>query len=220
MPEEGLTRIMRTLTIAMAFLMTGLAAAPALAQTRPSTPAPAKPVGTAGTTPASKPAPESVSPDYRLAFGDKLRIEVYREPQLSQSVEVRPDGKITLPLVGDIMAAGTTPRELGDGITERLREYVTTPVVTVIVAEAMPPVVYVMGEVNAPGMQPVRAPITVLQALAVAGGFKEFANTKRIRILRPGPNGSVKTIPFNYKDALERPDRPLFLQPGDTVVVP
>jgi polysaccharide biosynthesis/export protein len=214
--------------IAIAFLLVGLAAPHAAAQTPPpATQPPPAPIGTTGSdTSTSTPAAPKpmrgaeVGNDYRLAFGDKLRIEVYREPQLSQSVEVRPDGKITLPLTGDISAAGSTPRELGDAITEQLREYVTNPVVTVIVAEAMPPVVYIMGEVNSPGMQPVRAPITVLQALAVAGGFKEFANTKKIRILRPGPNGTVKTIPFNYRDALDRPDRPLFLEPGDTVVVP
>ena len=215
--------------IATAVLLVGLAAAHASAQTpAPPTQPPPAPVGTTGNDTSAPPragVPKPVTgaelgSDYRLAFGDKLRIEVYREPQLSQSVEVRPDGKITLPLTGDIAAAGSTPRALGDAITEQLREYVTNPVVTVIVAEAMPPVVYIMGEVNSPGMQPVRAPITVLQALAVAGGFKEFANTKKIRILRPGPHGTVKTIPFNYRDALDRPDRPLFLEPGDTVVVP
>jgi polysaccharide export outer membrane protein len=170
--------------------------------------------GTAGRAAASVPA------DYRLSLGDKLRIEVYREPQLSQSVEVRPDGKITLPLVGDIAAAGSTPKELADRLTEQLREYVTTPVVTVIVAEATPPTVYVMGEVNSPGMQPVRTPTTVLQALAVAGGFKEFANTKKIRILRRGANGALQTIEFNYKEAVRGEQRPMFLQPGDTVIVP
>ncbi|HXW08865.1 MAG TPA: polysaccharide biosynthesis/export family protein [Vicinamibacterales bacterium] len=158
--------------------------------------------------------------DYRLVPGDKLRIEVYKDPQLSQSLQIRPDGKITLPLVGDVPAAGATPRELAQQLTERLREYVTAPVVTVIVAEAMPPMVYVMGEVNSPGAQPMGEPITVLQALAVAGGFKDFANPKKIRILRRTGNGTVQTIQFNYKDAVEGPGRPVFLQPGDTVIVP
>jgi polysaccharide biosynthesis/export protein len=158
--------------------------------------------------------------DYRLVVGDKLRIEVYRDPQLSQSLEIRPDGKITLPLIGDVPAAGATPQELATALTDRLREYITTPVVTVIVAEATPPMVYVMGEVNTPGAQPVRGPVTVLQALAVAGGFREFANTRRIRILRKGPDGTIQTIPFNYRDAVDRAERPVMLQPGDTVVVP
>jgi polysaccharide export outer membrane protein len=158
--------------------------------------------------------------DYRMVAGDKLRIEVYKDPQLSQSLQIRPDGKITLPLVGDVTAAGSTPRELATQLTEKLREFVTAPVVTVIVAEAMPALVYVMGEVNAPGAQPLTEPITVLQALAVAGGFKDFANTRKIRILRKGANGAVQTIPFNYKEAVEGTGRPVLLQPGDTVIVP
>jgi polysaccharide export outer membrane protein len=164
-------------------------------------------------------APAPLGSDYVLAIGDKLRVEVYREPQLSQSVEVRPDGKITLPLVGDVGAAGITTRKLGESLSERLREFLTNPVVTVIVAEANPPTIYVMGEVRSPGAIPLRAPLTVLQALAMAGGFAEFANTKNIRILRRSPAG-VDTIRFNYKEALDSGERPLMLQPGDTVIVP
>jgi polysaccharide biosynthesis/export protein len=158
--------------------------------------------------------------EYRLVVGDKLRIEVYKDPQLSQSLEIRPDGKITLPLIGDVAAAGHTPQELTTTLEQRLREYVTTPVVTVIVAEATPPMIYVMGEVNSPGAQPVRGPVTVVQALAIAGGFKEFANPRKIRILRKSPDGSIDTLPFNYRDAVNRAERPMMLQPGDTVIVP
>jgi polysaccharide export outer membrane protein len=186
-------------------------ATPATGDTRSTVPTP---TGTRGTT------LESVGTDYRLTAGDKLRIEVYREPQLSQSVEIRPDGKVTLPLVGDIAAAGVTASQLSSTLTERFREYVTTPVVTVIVAEAAPPMVYVMGEVRTPGSQVIRGPLTVLQALAVAGGFNEFANTKKIRILRRGTDGAVQSIKFNYKDALAHPEQPMLLQPGDTVIVP
>jgi polysaccharide export outer membrane protein len=167
-------------------------------------------------TPA--PSAANVGPDYVLGIGDRLRVEVYREPQLSQSLEVRPDGKITLPLVGDVMAAGVTPRALGQSLSNQLKEYLTNPVVTVIVAEANPPTAYVMGEVNSPGAIPLRSPLSVVQALAMAGGFKEFANTKNIRILRRS-GSDVTTIPFNYKDAVEG-GRPVTLQPGDTVVVP
>jgi polysaccharide export outer membrane protein len=158
--------------------------------------------------------------DYRLVAGDKLRIEVYKDPQLSQSLQIRPDGKITLPLIGDVQAAGATPRELTDTLTERLRDYITAPAVTVIVAEAVPPLIYVMGEVRTPGAQPMPVPISVMQALAVAGGFKDFANPKKIRILRKGPDTKLQTIEFNYKEAVDRADPPLLLQPGDTVIVP
>jgi polysaccharide export outer membrane protein len=206
---------------ATAFVTFALLAVGVSAQSRP---APA--TGNARRVPApaaTTGAPEMAAAlpnDYRLSLGDKLRIEVYREPQLSQSVEVRPDGKITLPLVGDVAAAGFTARDLANTLTERLREYVTTPVVTVIVAEATPPMIYVMGEVNAPGAQPLRTQVSVLQALAVAGGFKEFANTKKIRILRRGTSGQLETIAFNYKDAVDGRDKPIFLKPGDTIVVP
>ena len=181
--------------------------------------APAAPAQPAAPSAAPAPAAADTS-DYRLITGDKLRIEVYKDPQLSQSLEIRPDGKITLPLLGDVPAAGSTPRELAATLTERLREFVTMPVVTVIVAEATPPMVYVMGEVNTPGAQPVRGPVTVLQALAQAGGFREFANTKKIRILRKNANGTIDSINFNYRDAVGRAERPVLLQPGDTVIVP
>jgi len=152
--------------------------------------------------------------------GDKLRIEVYKDQQLSQSLQVRPDGKITLPLIGDVPAAGATPRELAGTLTERLKEYLTAPVVTVIVAEAVPPMIYVLGEVNTPGAQPLSSPVTVLQALSVAGGFKDFAKPNDIQILRKKPDGSVVRIKFNYKSAIQSTGAPMMLQAGDTVIVP
>jgi polysaccharide export outer membrane protein len=186
----------------------------------------AKPLPTVGTM-GSAPAPSSsnataLPADYRLAPGDKLRVEVYKDAQLSQSLQIRPDGKVTLPLVGDIVAVDLTPIQLRDRIATSLKEYVTNPVVTVIVVEASPSMVYVMGEVTTPGSIPMRGSMTVLQALAMAGGFKEFANTKDIRILRRG-GGILKTeetIPFNYNDAIKGKASPVFLRPGDMVVVP
>jgi len=190
----------------------------AAAQTRPLT------VGTSGTTtttaaPATSAA--NTSADYRLAAGDKLRIEVYKDTQLSQSLQVRPDGKITLPLVGDVMAAGHTSMELRDAIATSLKEYIATPVVTVIVTETTPQVIYVTGEVTKPGAMPLaNGHMSVLQALAMAGGFTDFANRKDITILRKGPSGMQK-LHFNYKDALDDDSKrePLQLQAGATVVV-
>jgi polysaccharide biosynthesis/export protein len=200
-----MTLIRRKLTFALAAALA--AASPALA---------------AGADGATIPA----AADYRLGLGDKLRIEVYRDAQLSQSVQIRPDGRITLPLVGDLEATGRTPIELRDVITQQLKDYMTNPVVTVIVVETKAPVAYVMGEVNHPGAVPLQDErLTVLQALALAGGLKDFADSKNIHILRRA-NGSGKsgktteqTISFNYKDAL-RGSAPVYLQPGDTVVVP
>jgi polysaccharide biosynthesis/export protein len=180
----------------------------------------APPQRSASLAPSVASAPPPV-PEYRIARGDKLRIEVYKDAYLSQSVQVRPDGRITLPLAGDLSAEGLTSIELRDRISGLLKEYVANPVVTVIVVETVDPVVYVMGEVNQPGSVPMRGPMTVLQALAVAGGFKEFANAKGIRILRRTADGAtVSTIPFNYKDAIKADAQVVLLQPGDTVVVP
>jgi len=169
-----------------------------------------------------KPAPQppTMSDEYRLGPGDKLRIEVYKDQQLSQSVQVRPDGKITLPLIGDLEATGRTPIELRDTIAAAFKEYVTNPTVTVIVVEALASKVYVMGEVTHPGTMELHGPTTILQALAMAGGFKEFANTKEVKVLRPGDRGAIQTIRFNYKEMLNGDAKPFLLRSGDTVVVP
>jgi polysaccharide export outer membrane protein len=201
---------MKTATFTALSLLALLGAASA--QT-PKTPAP---VGTSGTGTSA-----STANDYRLAAGDKLRIEVYKDAQLSQSLQVRPDGKITLPLVGDVAAAGRTSAELRDAIGAALTDYITNPVVTVIVVEATPQVVYVTGEVNKPGaLTLLTGHMSVLQALAMAGGFTDFANKKDIRVLRKGASG-MQTLTFNYKDALDDGNRrePLQLQAGDTVIV-
>jgi polysaccharide export outer membrane protein len=159
--------------------------------------------------------------EYRLGPGDKLRIEVYKDPQLSQSVQVRPDGKITLPLIGDLDATNRTPIELRDTIAKSLKEYITNPTVTVIVVEALASQIYVMGEVTHPGTMQLHGPTTILQALAMAGGFKEFANTKDVKVLRPKAGGNnVETLRFNYKDVINGDAKPFYLRSGDTVIVP
>ena len=192
-----------------ACLVAALASPPALAQSA------------AAADPPARTAANDVSPiagEYRLGAGDKLRIEVYKDAQLSQSVQIRPDGKITLPLVGDIEATNRTPIELRDQITKMLREFMTNPVVTVIVQEALSAQVYVTGEVSKSGPVQIVGPLNILQALAMAGGLNEFANKKDVRILRQGPTG-LETIRFNYQDALNGDIRPIYLRAGDTIVV-
>jgi polysaccharide export outer membrane protein len=231
--------VLRTAVLATVSTGFALAAIPAAAQgartvqtpiSRPA-PAPATQSASAQTTPtpigASEPAAARSSAvrnwtdqEYRLGAGDKLRVEVYHEPQLSQSLQVRPDGKITLPLVGDIIATGQTSMELRDALANSLKEYVTNPVVTVIVTDALAAQVYVIGEVSKPGAQVMQGPMTVLQALAQAGGLKEFANKGDIRVLRRMTGGRTTTLPFDYKEALRGHVDPMPLQPGDTVVVP
>jgi polysaccharide export outer membrane protein len=157
--------------------------------------------------------------DYRIVPGDKLRIDVYKDAQLSQALQVRPDGKITLPLIGDVIAEGRTSTELRDSLVTSLKEYNTNPVVTVIVVETVPPMFYVMGEVNAPGSLPLKGQITVVQALAMAGGFKDFAKTNKIVIQRKGAAGT-SMLKFNYNDAVNGKGPIMYLKPGDTIIVP
>jgi polysaccharide export outer membrane protein len=181
----------------------------------------ALPVGVAGqalTTTSSGGA--VTTPDYRFVPGDKLRIEVYKDAQLSQSAQIRPDGKITLPLIGDIAAVNQTPAQLRDAITQSLKEYMTNPSVTVIVVETVVPTAFVMGEVRTPGSVPLQGDISVLQALALSGGLTEFAKSSQIRVLRKSTTG-VETIPVRYKDALRGDAKAIvYLRPGDTVIVP
>jgi polysaccharide export outer membrane protein len=196
--------------------------------TRSAAPAPAARQVTTTPAPAPAPAPGSATPaagrpwneqDYRLGPGDKLRIEVYGEPQLSQSLQIRPDGKITLPLAGDIDAAGRTSTELRDAIVVALKDLLKNPVVTAIVQEANAAQVHVVGEVASQGTQILQGPRTVLQVLAQAGGLKEFAKQRDIRILRRTSTGQ-RTIEFDYKDAINGRIDPVYVEPGDTIVVP
>jgi polysaccharide export outer membrane protein len=169
-------------------------------------------------TDARSAAENVVSGEYLLRPGDKLRVDVYKDPQSSlESVQVRPDGRITMPFIGDIDAAGRRPTELRDGIATALKQYVNAPVVTVIVLEATAPTVFVVGEVNHPGSVTLHAGMTVLQVIAVAGGVKDFADAKNIRILR---KGVAEPIPFNYRDALKGVGSNPRLQAGDTIAVP
>lgn len=215
---------MKTTIALLTLLVSQILPSPAFGQTplRPDTPrrdtGPA-PVATIGTTPANATTSVAGTTDYLLASGDKLTIDVYKDKDLSQSLQIRPDGKITLPLVGDIPAAGRTALQLRDAITANLKQYITDPVVTVIVAETAPRVIYVMGEVNKPGPQIVSGRLTVMQALATAGGFTDFANRKDIHILHKTGAGVVQTLHFNYKDAINDGAEGPALQPGDTVIV-
>src|SRR5918994_7456169 len=201
------TSILETLVLAALLV----APAPADAQS--------KPTGAAATTAAVTNVRPWEKDEYRLGPGDKLRVEVYKDLQLSQSLQVRPDGKITLPLVGDFAASGKTPIQLRDALATALKEYVTNPVVTVIVVEATAAQVYIIGEVTNPQTLVMQGPMTVLQALAQVGGLREFADREDIRILRKTPTG-IQTIAFNYKRAVKGESEPVFLHPGDTVVVP
>jgi polysaccharide export outer membrane protein len=212
--------IRRRLLIAAAALA-GFAPA-AVAQTSSSVPA--SPRSLPASAPAARTSAAGTVPtaaEYRIGRGDKLRVDVYKETDLSNALQVRPDGRITLPLIGDLQAAGQTPMQLQRLVTEQLKAFVANPVVTVMVTDVADRVVYVLGEVAQPGAVPLKGPMTVLQALAVAGGFKDFANPRNIRILRRNGNPErVETIYFNYKDALKDDGDVVYLIEGDTVIVP
>lgn len=160
---------------------------------------------------------------YRVGKEDVLDVSVWRDGDLSRTVPVRPDGFISLPMVGELKAEGHTPQELEKQIKERLTAYVQDPKVTVIVREVNSRRIYVTGEVARPGMYPLRGQVSVIQAIALAGGFSDFANTDGIVIIRNAENG--KQIPVRYSDLVSAEDgedvmRDFPLLPGDTVVVP
>jgi polysaccharide biosynthesis/export protein len=158
--------------------------------------------------------------DYVIGADDTLHISVWKEPDLSETLPVRPDGKISMPLLNDIPAAGLTPLQLKDSITEKLKKFITDPRVTVVVTAMNSRRIFVTGEVVHSGPMPLLPHMTMLQALAEAG-FTQFANLKGIYLLRNDSGKQVK-LPFNYKDVIKgnHPEQNIVLKPGDTLVVP
>jgi polysaccharide biosynthesis/export protein len=162
------------------------------------------------------------TPTYIIHPDDVLDISVWNQANLSfKGLPVRPDGKISLPLINDVKAAGLTAMELGQEISEKLKSYVKDPLVTVVVTGVNSQRYYVLGEVGHAGVFPLLPGLTALQALSAAGGFSQFANTKKIYILRD-VNGKEEKFPFNYKSVIRGKDlqENIFLKPGDEIVVP
>jgi polysaccharide export outer membrane protein len=153
---------------------------------------------------------------------DVLAVSVWKEAEISRSVPVRSDGKISLPLVGELQAAGRTPFNLEQDIAERLKNYISEPEVTVIVQQINSQKFNIMGQVVKPGSYPLASAATVLDAIAVAGGFRDFAKKKSIYVLRQNVDGTQTRIPFNYKEVIkgQNPSENSKLQPRDTIVVP
>lgn len=168
-----------------------------------------------------KPAPATTDPAYVIGAEDMLDINVWKEPDVSRIVPVRPDGRISLPLINDVQAAGLSPQQLAATITESLRKYLNEPQVTVIVTAINSQRVYVVGEVLRAGAFPLIPGMTILQALSSAGGFTAFADVKKIHVIRLRDGKHIE-LPFNYRDVLkgDNPNQNVKLEPGDTVVVP
>ena len=153
---------------------------------------------------------------------DVLAINVWKEPDVSRSIPVRSDGKISLPLVGEVQATGRTPLKLEQEIAARLKNYIAEPEVTVIVQQINSQKFNILGMVNKPGSYPISNSATVLDAIALAGGFRDFAKQKAIYVLRQNPDGTQTRVPFNYKEVVKgkNPAQNIKLQPRDTIVVP
>jgi len=170
-------------------------------------------------SPPSIPGEAAVA--YRIGPEDVLQISVFSNEALSRTVPVRPDGMISLPLLNDVKAAGLTPMELRDAIMKRLVEFVPSPEVAVIVTEVKSFMISVIGQVVKPGRYDLRSSATIVDALAMAGGFKEFAGRSKIIVTRT-QGGVTKRIPFNYDklDETKNPQVNFDLRPGDIVIVP
>jgi polysaccharide export outer membrane protein len=194
----------------------------------------APPSGDAGRAPAQPDAAPSqsktegsMSPrqhddSYVIGNGDVLAINVWKDADLSRTIPVRSDGKISLPLVGEVQAAGRTPVQLESDITEKLKSYITSPVVAVMVEQVNSKKFSILGQVAKPGSYTLALATRITDAIATAGGFRDFAKEKHIYVLRQNPDGSQSRIDFNYKDFIKGNNQAknIKLQPNDTVIVP
>jgi polysaccharide biosynthesis/export protein len=159
---------------------------------------------------------------YVIGNDDVLSISVWKEPDLTKAVPVRSDGKISLPLVGELQATGKTPLQLEGDITGKLKNFITAPEVNVIVQQVNSRKFNVLGEVSEPGSFPLTASTTIMDAIAIAGGFRDFAKKTGVYVLRKGANGSESRLNFNYKSFIKgkNSDQNIRIEPNDTIIVP
>lgn len=182
-------------------------------------------VSAQGVSEQQDPPAEASSPHnntFVIGNDDKLNINVWKDTELTKTVQVRPDGKISMPLIGELQAAGRTPLQLENEITDKLKAYIAQPDVTVIVEQINSQKFNILGRVAKPGSYSLTTTTTVLDAIAQAGGFQDFAKQKDVYILRPKPGGGEVRLPFNYKDVIKgkHTEENVRLEPHDTVVVP
>jgi polysaccharide biosynthesis/export protein len=193
---------------------------PAPSQAGGQSPAPAAiaSLGQPMNPPANKPHDDS----FVIGNDDVLAINVWKEPDISRSIPVRSDGRISLPLVGEVQAAGRTPLKLEQDIASKLRNYIAEPEVTVMVQQINSEKFNILGQVTRPGSYPLTNSATVLDAIAVAGGFRDFAKQKSIYVLRQNSAGGQTRLAFNYKDVIKgkNTEQNIKLEPRDTIVVP
>src|SRR3989454_5227572 len=164
---------------------------------------------------------EALSQDYVIGSEDSVEVQVWKNPDLSRTVTVRPDGKISLPLIGDVPAAGQTAAQLTEAVTEKLKTYYKEPAqVTVIISQVNSYAIYVLGEVHTQGKHLVRSGTTFLQAISLAGGFTPFASKNKITLRHRNGDGKETVLLIRYKDVLAGQQANLILKPGDTIIVP
>jgi polysaccharide export outer membrane protein len=178
----------------------------------------------AGSTAQSNSTASDKPHDEKFVIGndDVLAISVWKEPDLTKSIPVRSDGKISLPLVGEMQATGKTPIQLERDISEKLKGFITAPEVTVIVQQVLSRKFNVLGQVAKPGAYPLTAATTIVDALATAGGLRDFAKKTGIYVLRKGASGQQERLKFNYKDFLKgkNVNQNIKVEPNDTIIVP
>jgi polysaccharide biosynthesis/export protein len=195
-----------------------------VAQTSPEPAAPAQSASSAKSSQDANSTTTSKAHDSSFVIGndDVLAINVWKEPDVSRSVPVRSDGKISLPLVGEVQASGRTPLQLEQEIAQQLKSYVAEPEVTVIVQQINSQKFNILGMVNRPGSYAITNSATVLDAIALAGGFRDFAKQKSIYILRQNSDGTQARLPFNYKEVVKGQSaaQNIKLQPRDTIIIP
>lgn len=218
-------RLLNTINIGILFF---LGVVPVLAEAPGSTPSTPK-AGTLDTISSMVPAHAAeklsniVSDEYTIGAEDVLEITVWRNQDLSKTVQVRPDGRFSMPVIRDVVAVGKTPSQLADEITRKLKEYVQNPVVAISVKEVNSYSIFVLGEVVKPGKYPLKSRTTLLQGITIAGGFTTVAARNQVVIFRFGENGSgMQTLTSSYDDIVLRGGirQNLELRAGDTVVVP
>jgi len=213
-----------TWTVGIATLLLIMVSSMALAQDAPAqaaaTPAPASPASEKVVPDKPSAAPDSQGgPEYVIGPEDVLHVAVWKEADLTATLPVRPDGKISLPLLNDVQAAGMTPQQLSESLTVKLKKYIADPRVTVVVTAINSKRIYVNGEVLHPGPMPMLPNMTVLQALSGAG-LNQFAKTKGIYVLRT-ENGKQEKLPVNYRRLIKGDiEQNYMLKTGDTIVVP
>ncbi len=216
-----MTARFRSKSIADAAIGLTLAVACAAPLAAQQPPAAATTASAAARPAAPVPGAVAVPDDYVIGPEDVLGVVYWRDKDMTGDVAVRPDGKISLPLLNDVQAAGMTPAQLRDKLVDASKQYFEDPSITVVVKQMNSRKVFITGEVTKPGPYPLIGPTTVLQLISIAGGLRDYADSKKILIVR-NENGRPTSYLFNYKDVVSRKNlrQNIELKPGDTVIVP